>query len=198
MDYKFKILLITFVPIVIVGFILSFIKSKSINTLSRPKIVYWALIVWSLYGFLFSLDNSMAWGCMGAENDMLSLGYKMISIPGESSEAGKIIYIDFNNVAYSGISILLISLGFFMAGRLGVIILYSELLYWLFKLMIIKGGYVVGFGGSPNAEVLLFDSVALTLRLLLIHNQENFGQTVKNLIIPFSFIVMTLKVFYLN
>lgn len=198
MDYKVEILLISFIPIITVGLILSFSKGKVADIFSKPTIIYTTLIFWTLYGFFFSLDNSMAWGCMGAENDILSLGYSIINLHGDTSETDKIIYIDFNNVAYSGLSILLISFGFFMTDRTGVIVLYSELLYWLFKLMIIKGGYVVGIGGSPNSEVLFFDSVALTLRLVLIHNRQNFGLSRKIYLVPVSFITMTLKIFFLT
>jgi hypothetical protein len=198
MDHKFEILFIAFFPIIIVGLILTFSKGKIIDFFSSPTIIYASLIVWTLYGFFFSLDNSMAWGCMGAKEHLLSLGYRIISLSGETAETDSIIFIDFNNVSYSGLSILLISFSFFLDDRKGVIVLYSELVYWLFKLMVIKGGYVVGIGGGPDFDVLLFDSIALTLRLLLIYSRQNFGLIKKIYTVPFSFIVMTLKVFFLT
>jgi hypothetical protein len=87
----------------------------------------------------------------------------------------------------------LISIGFFLPNRKGVVVLYVELLYWIFKLMVIKGGYAVGIGGVPDSDVLLFDSVALTLRLLLIHSKQNIGLTRKIYLLPISFLIMTLK-----
>ncbi len=64
--------------------------------------------------------------------------------------------------------------------------------------MVIKGGYVVGIGGVPDSDVLFFDSVALTLRLLLIDSRQNFKLTKKIYTVPISFLVMTLKVLFLT
>lgn len=197
MDYRFEILLTVSAPIIIVGLILTFFRGKIIDIFSNSTIIYMALLLWTIYGFFFFLDNSMAWGCMGAENDVLSLGHTIVNLPGQTSETD-IIYVDFNNVAYSGLSILLISVSLFLNARNGVIVLYSELLYWLFKLMIIKGGYVVGISGGPDPSVVLFDSVALVLRLLLIHSLQNFGLAKKIYTVPLSFMIMTLKILFLT
>jgi hypothetical protein len=196
MDYKLTTLLVAFIPIVIVALIFTFGKGKIIDTLSNSTFIYATLLVWTLFGFFFALDNSMAWGCMGVREEALSLGYTILKVPGETSEADNIIYIDFNNIAYSGLSVLLISFGFFLRDRKGLVVLYGELLYWIFKLMIIKGGYAVGIGGSPDSDVLLFDSVALTLRLLLIQSRQTFGLTRKIYLLPVPFLIMTLKLFF--
>jgi hypothetical protein len=192
-DYMAHVLIV-FIPIIVVGLVLTFSKGKIVEIFSRPTMIYSALLGWTLFGFFFGLDNTMAWGCMGGENDALSLGYVILKdVPGED-----IIYIDFNNVAYSGLSVLLITLGSFLPGRNGVIVLYAELLYWLFKLTIIKGGYVVGIAANPDTDVVLFDSVALTLRFLLIQSRQSFGLARKIYLIPIAFLIMTLKVLFLR
>ena len=47
--------------------------------------------------------------------------------------------------------------------------------------MTAKGGYVVGIGGTPDENLLIFDSVALTLRLLVIQTRFDFGFDKKSL-----------------
>jgi hypothetical protein len=96
MDYQLNRLLVTFIPIIIVGVILTFSKGKIVDTFSKATIIYATLMLWTLYGFIYFLDNTMAWGCMGAKNDALSLGYVIFN---NVEPYDNIIYIDFNNIA---------------------------------------------------------------------------------------------------
>ena len=68
-----------------------------------------------------------------------------------------------------------------------------ELLFWLYKLFLIKGGYVVGFGGIPSSDVVLFDMMALFLRILLI--KQLFKIPINALFVfIISFIIMAIKI----
>jgi hypothetical protein len=167
-------LIIIFIPIVIIGLIVTFSKGKVTDFLSNPTTIYSALILWTLFGFVFVLDNSMAWGCLGGPEVALS------------SE----------NIIYSGLSVLFITIGFFSSDKMGLLILFGELIYWTIKLTTAKGGYTVGIGGTPDENILMFDSVAVTLRLLLIQTRYNFGLTRKIYLLPISFLFMTLKLLF--
>jgi hypothetical protein len=167
-------LIIVFIPIVIVGLVGAFSKGKVAEFISKPTTIYIALILWTLLGFVLVLDNSMAWGCLSGTEETL-------------------------NIVYSGLSILFLTIGFFLSDRKGAIILCAELIYWTFKLMAAKGGYAVGFGSTPDEIIVIFDSVALILRLLLIHSRINFVLTRKAyLLLPISFLLMTLKILFLR
>lgn len=155
---------------------MTFGKGKVADFLSKPTTIYSTLILWTLFGFVFVLDNSMAWGCIGGPGATLSI----------------------ENIAYSGLSVLFISIGFFTPDKKGLIILFGELIYWTIKLMTAKGGYVVGIGGTPDESILMFDSVALTLRLLLIQTRFDFVLTRKVYLLPIAFILMTLKILFLR
>ena len=175
-DHELSSLTIIFIPIVIFGLIATFSKGKFVSFLCRPTTIYWGLILWTLFGFVFVLDNSMAWGCIGGNAEILST----------------------ENIIYSGVSVLFITLGFFSSDKKGLIILFGELTYWTIKLLTAKGGYAVGLGGTPDENVLMFDSIALTLRLLLIQSRIDFSLTRKAYWIPVSFLLMTLKILFLR
>lgn len=59
--------------------------------------------------------------------------------------------------------------------------------------MIIKGGYSVGFGGVPSLNVLIFDIIALTLRLILIKQIFALKFNSFYLLIP-AFIIISVKI----
>jgi hypothetical protein len=170
-------LIIIFILIVIIGLLVTFSKGKIAQFLSKPATIYTALILWTLFGFVFVLDNSTASGCVIRAEETLS----------------------FENIAYSAVSVLLLTIGFFCSARNGLIVLIGELIYWTFKLVAIKGGYAIGLGRTPDELVVLFDAVALTLRLLLIHSRIDFVLAYKAyLLLPVAFFIMTLKILFLR
>jgi hypothetical protein len=156
---------------------MTFSKGKVAEFLTKPTTIYATLILWTLLGFVFVLDNSMAWGCLSGTEQTFS----------------------FENIVYSGLSVLFITIGFFSSDQKGLLILFGELIYWIVKLMAAKGGYAIGLGGTPDEIIVMFDSVALTLRLLLIRSRINFVLTKKAyLILPVSFVLMALKILFLR
>ncbi|WP_157638213.1 hypothetical protein [Flexithrix dorotheae] len=145
---------------------------KIVSILTSPRAVYLLLIGWTAYGFLTNLDYSQQWGCIISHEPIFSI----------------------ENIIFSGIAIGLISIGGGVSNKqIGTLILLAELIFWLFKLFLIKGGYVVGFGGVPSIEVLSFDIIALTLRLLLLSQVSQLY--IRSIwILTLAFIIMGIKV----
>lgn len=56
-------------------------------------------------------------------------------------------------------------------------ILKVELVFYLIRLIVLKGGYAVGFGGVPNPIVVVYDALGIIIRIILI--QKTSGHTIK-------------------
>lgn len=167
-------LMIFYAIITVIALVWTMSKWKSVRLLSSPLAIYIALMLWTLAGFVFVLDNSMSFGCIAG--------------------SGSNRVLNSQNIGYSSISLLLLSVGYFLPGKNAWIILFFELLYWLIKLLFIKGGYAVGLGGVPDLSVVFFDSVALTLRLLFIYTRQNYISFHQLFLIGISFILITVKI----
>ena len=141
--------------------------------LSKLSVGYILVMLWSIYGFVSLLDNTMQWGCI-VDDHLFS----------------------FDNIGYSLLSLsILLSSFYYRATSLGKWLVILEAAFWLCKLFFIKGGYVVGFAGSFSIEVLLFDTVALFLRLMLL--KQFFKLPVHwVLTLILTILLMTLKVEY--
>ena len=114
--------------------------------LSKITVCYVLLTAWSVYGFVSLLDNTMQWGCI--VDDHLFF---------------------FTNTTYSLLSIsMLLGSFYYRETSLGKWLALLETAFWIYKLFIIKGGYVVGIGGSVSEEVLIFDAIGLFFRLTLL------------------------------
>jgi hypothetical protein len=135
--------------LLLTGLLLFKLKSKYswITKVTSISWTFYALIGLTIIGFLFSLDNNQAFGCIILETSVFSS----------------------DNIIYSGISVLLLTLAYINQDRKNqLLILSAELLFWLYKLFYLKGGYSVGITASAMFGVLYFDIIALTLRLILI------------------------------
>lgn len=107
------------------------------------------LILWLVIGFFFSLDYSNQWGCIIMHQPIF----------------GEL------NILFSSISLTLILLARFVWNKkIKTVVLILELLFWIAKLMIYKGGYAVGLAAFPQFKIVCYDIVALLLRLLVIRN----------------------------
>jgi hypothetical protein len=152
MSQKLFILLPIGILLLIIVGLTSLIKSRFKNKqwltiLSSAKGTYFLLLSWSILGFLLRLDFTENFGCIVYHEPIFA----------------------FNNVIFSAIAAGLFSLGFYVKSkRLGVALLFIELLIWLYKLFLIKGGYAVGYGGIPSSAVVTFDFIAITLRISLL------------------------------
>ena len=135
-------------------------------------VIYGLLIGWSLLGFFFNLDYTQNSGCIVFEEPVFSAP----------------------NVLYSGVALVLLSIGYFLPSRnIGTVVLIAELLFWLYKLYFVKKGYFTGFGGGLSEEVVLFDAIALTLRLMLMKNVLQLPLKTKHVLLV-SLVIMAIKI----
>jgi len=105
------------------------------------------LLVWIVYGFFEGLDYTERFGCIVDFEPIFSA----------------------ENISYSTISFILILSAFLIKiPRFKKVLFSTELIYWISKLMIFKGGYVVGIGGVPDSSILLFDFISILLRLYIL------------------------------
>jgi hypothetical protein len=151
MDTLFGLIPLIFLLGLLTGFIwllkTRYKDKKWFIRLTNSTTTYSILISWTFIGFLFNLDYTLNWGCIIFSETIFTT----------------------ENIMYSGIALSLLSIGHFIPSRkIGVLVLTAELLFWIYKLFLVKGGYAVGFGGIPAIDVLAFDTIALTLRLTLI------------------------------
>lgn len=155
------------------GLLLFKLKSKY-SWIAKATSISWtfyALIGFTITGFLFSLDNNQAFGCTIIEKSVFSS----------------------NNIIYSGISVGLLTFAFITKDTKNrLLILLVELLFWLYKLFYVKGGYNVGITASPMFSVLYFDIIALTLRIILIKQVAKFRIRSIYMLLP-MFLIMFIK-----
>ena len=141
-------LLIVSIFILVIGFILKLITRLSdFRIRLNEKNSFLFLLGWITLGFIAKLDYSDAWGCI--------IIIKPILEP--------------RNILFSIISFGLIFLAFNTKNqKLKKILSFTELIYWITKLVIFKGGYAVGFGGIPDITIVFYDLVSILLRFFLI------------------------------
>lgn len=143
-----------------------------VDKFSPMKTTYVIIICWTIFGFFTNIDYTENWGCLIFSEQIFSA----------------------ENIIYSAITIILVSFGVFIpSGIIGKVVLTCELLFWLYKLFIIKGGYAVGYSGVPSVSVLAFDTIALALRLILL--KQAFQIKVKTLpLLMITFFVILIKI----
>ena len=132
------------------------------------------LIIWTVIGFYFMLDNNSDFGCNINNWSVFST----------------------QNIGYSVISLILLLIAIIIRPqRLQITFLLCEFAYWLFKMITIKGGYAVGIGGGPNFAVVYFDTIALFLRLLVLYKLLNYKFSLYFIFIPL-FVIILYRLFY--
>jgi hypothetical protein len=114
---------------------------------SNLSTIFWMLIVWLILGFFAHLDYTEISGCIIQFEPVFSA----------------------KNLVYTGISLGLISIGYFIPNKsVSTIFLLLELTFWIYKLLFLKEGYQIGYGGVPSQRIVIYDTLALSLRLVLI------------------------------
>ncbi len=109
--------------------------------------IFKLLLALTLIGFLFRLDYTQAGGCIVFHEPIL----------------------ENQNILYSSISFILLLSGLLSNRKsIKIFLLSTETIYWIAKLMIVKGGYAIGFGGATDGLIVLFDLGSIVLRLYLI------------------------------
>lgn len=110
------------------------------------KILFAFLILWTLFGFFSQQDFIENCGCFVYSRDIFSPGY----------------------VIFSSITLTILLIGVFTKNKTFRIVLVSiELTYWIFKLFILKSGYI---GGLGLMVFKYYDFYGLLGRLLLLNS----------------------------
>jgi len=113
------------------------------------------LIGWIIFGFLARLDYSDRWGCI--------VQFEPIFEP--------------INILFSTISFGLVFWAFKTNNKaLKKILCLTELMYWVAKLLVFKGGYSVGFIGGVEDTILFYDLIAFFLRLFVLGEIINLSR----------------------
>ena len=158
------------------GYLLN--KFTSVNLLEfleKDRIKYASLLTWIIVGFFFGLDYTIDSGCIP------------ISVP----------IFGLKSLLFSSISCVLVLASFFIKKRsLKVVSILIELMYWVTKLLFIKGGYATGFGGDPLSTVVTYDLLAVFFRLLLLRTILADKINKPKLIIALSIIIIAVKILF--
>ena len=135
---------------------------------------YYLLIGLLIIGFFFRLDYSDRFGCIRSEEPVFE---------------GK-------NILFSVTSMILVLLSFFSKKRaIKLTFISLELLFWIAKLFLFKGGYVVNYSGTADLYISLYDTATLTLRLFIIVSLLEMN--IKHVyIFIFTTIIMSIKIYF--
>ena len=140
------------------------------NKLIQQPFNYYILLGLLVIGFFFQLDYSIRFG------DIITREYSIF---------------EFESILFSATSITLVLLSFFFKKRaIKLTFISLELLFWLSKLFLFKGGYVTGWGVDPF--ISLYDTTALALRFFIIRS------LLKTNINPIYALICTVIVMYIK
>jgi len=140
------------------------------NKLIQQPLNYYILLGLLVVGFFFQLDYSIRFG------DIITREYSIFEL---------------KSILFSATSITLVLLSFFFKKRaIKLTFISLELLFWLSKLFLFKGGYVTGWGVDPL--ISLYDTTALALRFFIIRS------LLKTNINPIYALICTVIVMYIK
>ena len=130
------------------------------------------LIAWIIFGFFFNLDYNDRWGCIITHQT---------------------IFNKFN-IIFSSTALIFTFFARISSKPLIKISMHTiELIFWIIRLLILKGGYAVGYAGSPADMIVTYDFLALFLRLIVIRNT---GIKIRSLYLSaITLIVILIKIF---
>jgi len=168
-----EVLLIVSAFLMIVGFLIKVIlKFKDFGIKWNEDTGFKMLLGWVIFGFLTRLDYTTAAGCLSWAEPILEP----------------------RNILFSTISFLLIIWAFKTKNiNTRKIIIGAELIYWVTKLMIFKGGYNVGFGSVPDITIVFYDLIAIALRFFVLIQLFDVQKFKFIKIGIFAFLVLTVR-----
>ncbi len=105
------------------------------------------LLIFTVIGFLTGFDYTDSWGCVVFPHFFFSTPLSLLSL------VSIIVFYIGNNSSNSKFVRKLI---------------LAEFVFYIFRLIIFKGGYEVGFGGTPDPIILFYDVIAVGLRIFLL------------------------------
>lgn len=125
-----------------------------------------------LLGSIIGIENSQAFGCMN--------GLEMISI-------GNLIFFLISSfLLYKAIKT--------SDPKLVFILVLIETIIWILKYVFYKGGYITGFGGTPNPLNVVYDFTAIIIRIWLLLRLSNKIKHTILLSISTALILVILKI----
>jgi hypothetical protein len=134
---------------------------------------YYLLLGLLIVGFIFRLDYTIRAGCLIHDGSIFEL----------------------RNILFSVISITLVLLSFFSKNRkIKFIFISLELLFWVSKLFLFKGGYSVGIANMVDPIISLYDTTTLVLRFFIINSLLKTNIR-KLYIFICTIIIMSIKIF---
>ena len=150
---KMETLLITSIFVIGIGYLFKWVNNyKNWGIGLNEKNGFKFLLRWLIIGFFLRLDYLDNWGCV----------------------VGLEPFWESRNILFSAISIGLIYWAFKTENQnLKKLLCLTELVYWISKLIIFKGGYVVGFGGSPDPTIVFYDLISALARIYIISQIVN-------------------------
>lgn len=122
--------------------------ADAFNQVLSQRRVTVMLLAFAVLGFLSTLENSTMAGCVFFGESIFSL----------------------ESIVLSSISITLILIILKSKNKHWQQIAFiSEFVLWVLKLFFFKGGYMVGFEGTPAPLMVVYDATSIAIRLLLLN-----------------------------
>ena len=148
------------------------------NKLENLKVANSVLLIWIVFGFFTRLDFNQMWGCV--------------------IYFGKVL--NYNNIGFLTLSFTLILAARFRTNTRTInVLLIIELGVWLFRYIYYKGGYATGLTGRHPLEiVVLYDLVAIILRLINLKSNNRLFQFKTSWILAISILLITIKIFFFS
>jgi hypothetical protein len=139
----------------------------------RQPLNYYLLLGLLVVGFIFRLDYTDRFGCIRFAEPIFEL----------------------KNILFSATSITLVLLSFFSKKRTTKLTFISlELLFWVSKLFLFKGGYSVGIVNTADPIISLYDTTTLALRFFIINSLLKTNIR-KRYILICTIIVISIKIY---
>jgi len=105
------------------------------------------LLIFTIIGFLTGMDFTDSWGCVIYPHLFFLTPLSVLTLISIT-----VLYIANKTINSNLVKKLLI----------------AELIYYVTRLIVFKGGYAVGFGGIPDPIIIIYDAIALGLRIFLL------------------------------
>lgn len=141
--------------------------------------IYILLLSWIVLGYLLHIDFTQMWGCLA---------------------------FDFAGITKFKIAIISTSVFLFTFSLLiqerkkRASVVMIELITWFTLLLILKGGYALGYAGVAKDDILIYDFIGLLLRLCLLSELAALEKVLTNnwvrrlAVILITFLVIYVKV----
>ena len=161
MNFDFTQLMLTALAVFVLAHVLRYLfRKRNWTYLRTDGDRIQSLLLRMAWGWILSLDYTDRWGVMLFPDAPWHL----------------------NNLLFCGSSMLLVFMAYKSKQPIRNLLILIELVFWIVKLLVIKGEYALGFDSHPNPAILGYDFVALSLRLFVLWRL--FGLKKWSIIVP--------------